>query len=233
MQSSKLGYQVWVIAMYLLSTNLKSVSSMKLHRDLRITQKSAWHLAHRIRQAAMVQPRQFEGPVEVDETYVGGLRKNMHSAQRKELTGRGVVSKVAVAGIKDRDTNQVVAKVVQRTDKATLQGFVADNVDPDATVYTDDAKAYTNLPFDHATVKHSVAEYVNGQAHTNGIESFWSMLKRAHKGTFHKMSAKHLARYVAEFQDKHNVRKFGTLAQMQLLARGMIHKRLKYQDLIA
>ena len=104
---------------------------------------------------------------------------------------------------------------------------------PEATVYTDDAKAYNNLPFDHATVKHSVAEYVNGQAHTNGIESFWSMLKRAHKGTFHKMSPKHLHRYVGEFADKHNVRKFGTLAQMQLLARGMIHKRLKYQDLIA
>ena len=233
MQSSKLGFQVWVIAMYLLSTNLKSVSSMKLHRDLNITQKSAWHLAHRIRQAAMVQPEQFEGPVEVDETYVGGLRKNMHAAQRNELTGRGVVDKVAVAGIKDRDTNQVVAKVVQRTDKATLQGFVVDHVDPQATVYTDDAKAYNNLPFDHATVKHSVAEYVNGQAHTNGIESFWSMLKRAHKGTFHKMSPKHLHRYVGEFADKHNVRKFGTLAQMQLLARGMIHKRLKYQDLIA
>ena len=92
---------------------------------------------------------------------------------------------------------------------------MVDNVSPDATVYTEDARAYNDLPFDHATVKHSVAEYVNGQAHTNGIESFWSMLKRAHKGTFHKMSAKHLARYVAEFQHKHNVRKFGTLAQMQ------------------
>ncbi len=142
-------------------------------------------------------------------------------------------AKVAVAGIKDRDSNQVVAKVVEHTDKATLQGFVVDNVDPEATVYTDDAKAYNNLPFDHATVKHSVAEYVNGQAHTNGIESFWATLKRAHKGTFHKMSPKLLHRYVGEFADKHNVRKFGTLAQMQLLARGMIHKRLQYQDLIA
>ena len=114
MQSSKLGYQVWVIAMYLLSTNLKSVSSMKLHRDLNITQKSAWHLAHRIRQAAMVQPEQFEGPVEVDETYMGGQRKNMHNVQRNEMTGRGVAGKVAVAGIKDRNTNQVVARWSRR-----------------------------------------------------------------------------------------------------------------------
>ncbi|WP_428098267.1 IS1595 family transposase [Candidatus Rariloculus sp.] len=233
MQSSKLGYQVWVIAMYLLSTNLKSVSSMKLHRDLDITQKSAWHLAHRIRQAAMVQPKQFEGPVEVDETYMGGKRKNMHNAQRKELTGRGAKGKVAVAGIKDRDSNQVRAKVIERADAETLQSFVADTVDPNATVYTDEARAYNNLPFNHATVKHSVAEYVNGQAHTNGIESFWAILKRAHNGTFHKMSAKHLPRYVAEFQDKHNVRQFDTLAQMQLLARGMVNQRLKYQDLIS
>ena len=233
MQSSKLGYQVWVIAMYLLSTNLKSVSSMKLHRDLNITQKSAWHLAHRIRQAAMVQPEQFEGPVEVDETYMGGKRKNMHAAQRNELTGRGVAGKVAVAGIKDHDTNQVVAKVVQRTDKATLQGFVAGHVDPDATVYTDDAKAYNNLPFDHATVKHSVSEYVNGQVHTNGIESAWSMFKRTYVGTFHKMSPKHLHRYVGEFADMHNVRPYGTMEQLEILARAMIGKRLQYKNLIA
>ena len=235
MQSSKLGYQVWLIAMYLLSTNLKSVSSMKLHRDLNITQKSAWHLAHRIRQAAMVEPPQFEGPVEVDESYFGGKRKNMSNAKRKALanTGRGAVGKTAVVGIKDRDSNQVVAQVVERTDKETLQGFIADNVDPDATVYTDDAKAYTNLPFDHESVKHSVSEYVRGQVHTNGMESFWSMLKRAHQGTFHKISPKHLGRYVAEFQDKHNVRPHDTLEQMQLLARGMVGRRLKYEELVA
>ena len=130
----------------------------------------------------MVQPGQFEGPVEVDETYMGGKRKNMHNVQRNELAGRGAAGKVAVAGIKDRDTNQVRAKVVERTDKATLQGFVADHVDPDATVYTDDARAYNDLPFDHATVKHSVAEYVNGQAHTNGIESFWEYVEASPQG---------------------------------------------------
>ena len=99
--------------------------------------------------------------------------------------------------------------------------------------YTDDAKAYNNLPVDHATVKHSVAEYVNGQAHAKGIESFWNMLKRAHKGTFRKMSAKHPARYVAEFLDKHNVRTIRHVGPIKLLARSMTHERLKYQDLIA
>ena len=233
MQSSKLGYQVWVIAMYLLSTNLKSVSSMKLHRDLNITQKSAWHLAHRLRQVALSTKKPFSGPVEVDETYMGGKRKNMHASQRKVLTGRGAIDKTAIAGIKDRDTNQVRVKVVEKTDKETLQGFVADHVDPDATVYTDDARAYNGLPFDHGKVRHSVAEYVNGQVHTNGIESFWSMLKRAHKGTFHKISPKHLHRYAGEFAERHNVRKLDTLEQMGIMARGMENQRLKYADLVA
>ena len=233
MQSSKLGYQAWVIAMYLLSTNLKSVSSMKLHRDLNITQKSAWHLAHRIRQVALSSQEPFSGPVEVDETYVGGLGKNMHKAQRERLTGRGAVDKTPVVGVKDRNTNRVRVKVVDKTDAKTLQGFIGEHVDPDATVYTDDARAYNNLPWDHATVQHSVGEYVNEQVHTNGIESFWSMLKRAHKGTFHKISPKHLGRYAGEFAERHNVRRLDTLEQMSIMAQGMVGRRLKYEELIA
>ena len=233
MQSSKLGYQVWLIAMYPLSTNLKSVSSMKLHRDLNITQKSAWHLAHRLRQVALSAKEPFSGPVAVDETYMGGLRKNMHASQRKDLKGRGATGKTAVVGVKDRDSNHVRVKVVEKTDAETLHGFVADNVDPDAKVYTDDARAYKGLPFDHEKVQHSVAEYVNGQVHTNGIESFWSMLKRAHKGTFHKISPKHLHRYAGEFAERHNVRKLDTLEQMGIMAQGMVGRRLKYKELVA
>ena len=234
MQSSKLGFQVWAVALYLLSTNLKSVSSMKLHRDLSITQKSAWHLAHRIREAMAIQGNgPMSGPVEVDETYFGGKRRNMRASQRKGLEGRGSVGKTAVVGMKDRASNMVRAKVVPNTTAETLQGFVVDNADAFATVYTDDASAYQSLPYHHESVKHSVSEYVRGQAHTNGVESFWSNLKRAHKGTFHKFSPKHLNRYVGEFVSKHNVRELDTLEQMATLARGMDHKRLKYQDLIA
>ena len=130
MEGSKLGFQVWMIATFLLSTNLKSVSSMKLHRDLNINQRSAWFLAHRLRVALAEKGGVFAGPVEVDETYFGGRRKNMPNAKRKELagTGRGAVGKTAVIGAKDRETNQVAAKVIEHTDAPTLHGFVADHV---------------------------------------------------------------------------------------------------------
>ena len=233
MEGSKIGYQDWVIAMFLVSASLKGVSSMKLHRDLGITQKSAWFLAHRLRSAMSQNGTLFAGPVEVDETYMGGKRRNMHNAQRKELEGRGAVGKVAVVGAKDRATNKVAAKVVTSTDKETLQGFVKDHANLQATVYTDDASAYDSLPFNHETVKHSLSEYVKGDVHTNGIESLWSMLKRAHKGTFHKLSPKHLDRYVQEFAGRHNVREQDTINQIASICTGMERKRLRYRTLIA
>ena len=237
MEGSKLGYQAWVIATYQMSTNLKSVSSMKLHRDLNINQRSAWFLAHRLRVALSEEGGIFSGPVEVDETYFGGKRKNMSNARRKELAdqgaGRGSVGKTAVVGVKDRSTRQVAAKVVERTDAATLQGFVIDHANPEATVYSDDSSAYESLPFNHETVRHSLSEYVRGEIHTNGIESLWSMLKRAHTGTFHKLSPKHLDRYVQEFASRHNLRDKDTIDIMAAVAGGMRGKRLRYRDLIA
>lgn len=197
MEGSKIGYQDWIVTAFLVMTSLKSVSSMKLHRDLGITQKSAWFLAHRLRAALAEDADLFSGPVEVDETYMGGERKNMSNAKRKELadTGRGPVGKTAVVGAKDRETNRVAATVIQSTDADTLQGFVKDHADSEATVYTDDATASESLPFDHVSVKHSLQEYVKGDVHTNGIESLWSLLKRAHTGTFHRLSPKHLDHY--------------------------------------
>ena len=140
---------------------------------------------------------------------------------------------VAVIGAKDRATNKVSAKVIESTDKDTLHDFVADTAEPDAVVYTDDAAAYEGIPNPHESVKHSVSEYVNGMAHTNGIESFWSMLKRAHKGTFHKISPKHLQRYVHEFAGKHNIRDSGTLAQMRDTAARLVGCNLLYRSLVA
>ena len=230
---SPIPYQKWAMAIYLCITSLKGVSSMKLHRDLGITQKTAWFMLHRIREAwAMEDGSAFSGPVEQDETYMGGKRKNMPKSKREKLEGRGAVGKTAVVGMKDRASNKVAARVVENTDADTLQGFVSDHADPSAVVYTDDAPAYCSLPFWHEAVKHSVGEYVRGQAHTNGIESFWSMLKRAHKGTFHKISPKHLDRYVQEFAGRHNMRESGTLAQMCTTAAGLIGRRLMYRDLI-
>ena len=232
MQSSKLGFQIWAIAIYLLTTNLKGISSMKLHRDLNITQKTAWHLAHRLREALDNNEAPFSGPVEVDETYIGGKRKNMPRSKRKEMTGRGAVGKTAVVGAKDRATNTVSAQVVQSTDATSLQGFVAEQANPDAQVYTDEAAAYRGMANPHVAVNHSVGEYVKGMAHTNGMESFWSMLKRGYQGTFHHFSPKHTARYVSEFSGRHNIRERDTIEQMAEIVDGMIDKRLKYRDLV-
>ena len=147
--------------------------------------------------------------------------------------GRGGVGKAVIAGAKDRATNEVRAKVVEATDTKTLQRCVADHAAPGATVYTDEASTYKGMPFKHESVRHGTGEYVRGMAHTNGIESFWAMLKRAHKGTFHKISEKHLERYVTEFSGKHGIREQDTVDQMAAITCGMRGKRLRYRDLTA
>ena len=233
MQGSELGYQVWAVAIYMLTTSLKSVSSMKLHRDLGVTQKTAWYLAHRIRKSFEGSDQNFSGVVEADESYFGGLEKNKHW-DKKLKAGRGAVGKKAVAGLKDRDTNQVTAMVIDDTKRKTLHDFIGDNVEEGSTVCTDDFKSYEKMQgYDHQTVRHSVGEYVDENIHINGMESFWSVLKRAHKGTFHKISHKHLQRYVTEFAGRHNARPLDTIDQMRSIAQGMVGKQLKYDDLVA
>lgn len=232
MQSSKIGLQKWVIAMYLLSTNLKGVSSMKLHRDLGVTQKTAWFMAQKIREGwnAGQDDDKLDGIVEVDETYIGGKSKSMHAKARKER--KQYTNKATVVGILERDGEIRVAHIHKNQAPEMVYANVCQD---EATLMTDAAVVYKHLgaDFDHHTVNHSIGEYVRGQAHTNGIESFWATLKRGYKGTYHYMSKKHLSRYITEFAGRHNVRDYDTIIQMEMLATGFVGKRLRWNDLTA
>ena len=232
MGKSHIPLRKWAIAIYLHLTSLKGVSSMKLHRDIGVSQPAAWYMLQRIRKAWESKEPLFAGPLEVDETYLGGKERNKHES-KKLKAGRGTVGKSTIIGAKDRKTNRVKAKVIKGTDAKTLQSFVVAAALTGATVYTDDHKGYYGLPFKHEAVKHSISEYVRNQAHTNGIESFWSMLKRGYHGTYHHMSSKHLGRYIEEFAGRHNVRELDTVDQMGWLVRGMRGKRLSYKELIS
>ena len=242
MHGSNLPLGTWGMAIYLMTTSLKGVSSMKLHRDLGVTQKTAWHLAHRIRKALSAGvaggKANFLGPVEVDETFVGGHQRNRHSSKWRywrnhDGDGRFFGSMVAVMGVKDRRTNRISAAAVPNVEGRTLREFVTARTDKGALVYTDDAYGYRGVPRKHEAVVHSTREYVRGEIHTNGIESFWAMLKRAHKGTYHWWSVKHLDRYVAEFAGRHNLRPYDTLDQMGMVVRRMHRRSLTYARLVA
>ena len=235
MERSNLGYRTWAIATYLMVTHVKGVSANRLHRDLGITYKSAWHLAHRLREALRAnEDPLLRGPVEVDETYVGGKEKNKHEHQRRVEKG-GPSEKIAVVGAKDRATNHVRAEVVGKAEAPKLRNFVRRHAAPGAHLFSDGHGAYFPLDgeFKHNYVQHSAGTYVIERTHTNGIESFWSVLKRAYVGTYHHMSPKHLDRYVSEFSGRHNLRALNTIEQMEAVADGMVGKRLRYQDLVA
>lgn len=237
-QKSNVPLRKWVFAIYFEMTSLKGVSSMKLHRDIKVTQKTAWFMLHRIREAwAGDLKAVFEGPVAVDGTYVGGKRKNMSLPKRKELKearpGPSSVSKTAVVGAKDPELNPFAAKVVQSTDVPALQGFVEGLNDPGAKVYTNETKAYTSIGRDHESVNHSVSEYLPEMSDKERIESFWAMIGSGTEGAHHHISASHLDRYVAEFTGRYNIRKAKTMKQMRTVVANLLGERIMYRDLIS
>ena len=229
LERSKVPLRKWVFAIYLEMTNLKGISSMKLHRDIGVTQRTAWFMLHRIREAWDAERETLlAGPVEADETYVGGRLRNMHAAQRRIACTRTDYGKTIVAGVRDRATGAVRGQVVERAEQGTLTGFVRAHAAPRATVYTDEAKAYAALP-NHETVNHGRGEYVRGGVSTNGVESFWALLKRGFRGTYHHWSPKHTQHYVNEFAGRLNLRNLDTADQMATLVLGMVGKRLRYR----
>jgi transposase-like protein len=231
LNESKLPLQKWLLAIYVLINSKKGISSVQLAETLGTTQKTAWFLAHRIRETWIAESPKFKGIVEVDETYIGGLEKNKH-ADKKLREGRGAVGKAPVVGIKSRD-GKVKAFAVKETDSATLHGAIRENVAEGSAVYTDQWKAYNGLDdYEHKAVKHNVGEYVCEQIHTNGIESFWAILKRGYYGIYHKWSEKHLQRYVNEYQSRFNLRETDMAERVRYSVLGGHNKHLSYKELI-
>lgn len=211
---SRIPLHKWLLAIFLMSTNLKGVSSCKLARDLNVTQKTAWFLAHRIRKSFEDQLKaRLESPLEADETYIGGRLKNMHASKRPAYIV-GTAGKTPVVAVKSRTSKKVKARVTKPISSMSLQRLIEGTAKRGSTIYTDQHRGYIGLKdknYTHEAVNHGVGEYIRGQAHTQGVESFWSMLKRGYVGVYHKMSEKHLQRYVDEYVGRHNNRDGSTL----------------------
>jgi len=227
---SKIPLHKWLLAIYMLHTARKGVSSIQMSKELGITQKTAWFLNHRIREAMKHRGGLFSGEVEVDEVYIGGKEKNKHASKRNNA-GRGAVGKQPVFGLRQRG-GETRAFPIDGTDAIKLQSAIVENVKRGSTIYSDSHSGYVGIKgYNHLSVAHSVGEYVRDQAHTNGIESFWALLKRGYVGIHHHMSEEHLHRYVNEFSYRHSARNNDTIDCVANTIDGMIGRRLSYKEL--
>jgi transposase-like protein len=234
MEDSPIPLDKWLAAVWLITNAKNGISSYEVMRALGITQKSAWFLMHRIRLA--MQTGTFEklsGQVEVDETYIGGLARNMHRSEHsRKITGTGGKGKVAVMGLLERD-GKVRAKVINDATQLTLHAEVRSNVEPGAELFTDGWRSYAGLHKDyiHQVIDHA-EKYVDGQIHTNGIENFWSLLKRGIKGTYVSVEPFHLFRYLDEQTFRFNNRKVKDADRFVETMKQIAGKRLTFEELI-
>ena len=233
--NTKLELQKWFLAIWIVTSHKKGISSLQLGRDLDITQKSAWFMLQRIRACFGIENNnELDNEVEADETYVGGKNKNRHANKKIEASqGRSSKDKTPVVGMVER-SGKLNAKKVEDVKSATLTREIVANVKESAKLYTDEWLGYKGVSriYDHSIVKHNQSQYVNGRVHTNTIEGFWSLLKRGIFGIYHFTSKKHLQKYVDEFVFRYNTRQGSESARFNLLLSNM-ENRLTYKELIA
>jgi len=233
-EDSAIPLEKWLPTVWLLANCKNGISSYEVARALGVTQKTAWFMLHRIRKAMQSETfTKLDGEVEVDETFIGGKARNMHKSKREEkISGTGGKDKTAVMGFLERG-GEVQTTVVADRRKRTLQGLVKSHVRVGAAIYTDALASNDGLDgkFFHQVVDHAV-EYARGRVHTNGLETFWSLLKRGIKGTYVSVQPYHLFRYLDEQAFRYNERKFDDLARFVAVLAHIIHRRLTYKQLI-
>ena len=219
---SSTSLHLWFYAMYLMVSTRCGISAKQLERELGVTYKTAWRMAHLIRHELMEQGDDpLDGTIEADESYFGGKAHNMHKAKRDKIGGRGTAGKAPVFGMVQRERGRVIAVTVPNVSTVDLMPRIQQRVIPASTVYTDEASAYNPLTkegYHHERINHSEKVYVSGDVHTNTIEGFWSLTKRGISGVYHSVSAKHLQGYLNEYAWRYSNRERGiTLFELVLL----------------